>query len=133
MSRLSQRIENFNKAFELYKEMQTGFVNDKKNNAYRLGLAQSFEIVSELGWKVLKDYLFQKGIDVSTPKDVIKEAFQKEIIKNGQTWIDIIDARNSTSHEYNTDKINILLESISTVYYQELSQFKNWLGTINGR
>lgn len=133
MSRLSERMENFNKAFELYTEMQLGFINDKKNNAYRLGLAQSFEIVSELGWKVLKDYLFQEGIDANTPKEVIKEAFQKEVIKNGQVWIDIINARNSTSHEYNTDKVNILLEHISTVYYQELSEFKNWLGTIDGK
>lgn len=133
MSRLSERIENFNNAFELYKEMCSGYISDKKNNAYRLGLAQSFEIVSELGWKVLKDYLFQEGIDVRTPKETIKEAFQKEVIKNGQAWIDIIDARNLTSHEYNTDKVNILLESISSIYYQELSEFKNWLGTIDGK
>ena len=132
MSRLSERIENFNRAFELYKEMQNGYIKDKTNNAYRLGLTQSFEIISELGWKVLKDYLYSEGVDANTPKEVIKEAYQKEILKNGQIWIDMIKARNSTSHEYNMDKIDLILENISTIYFEELSSFKNQLGKING-
>ena len=132
MSRLSERIENFNRAFELYKEMQNGYIKDKTNNAYRLGLTQSFEIISELGWKVLKDYLYSEGVDANTPKEVIKEAYQKEILKNGQIWIDMIKARNSTSHEYNMDKIDLILENISTIYFEELSNFKNQLGKING-
>ena len=97
MSRLLERIENFNRAFDLYKEMRDGFVADKMNNAYRLGLTQSFEIICELGWKVLKDYLFTQGIVANTPNEVIKEAFSKEVISNGQTWIDMVKARNATS------------------------------------
>ena len=133
MSRLSERIENFNRAYELYKEMQIGYLKDKTNNAYRLGLTQSFEIISELSWKVLKDYLYTEGIDANTPKEVIKEAFQKEILKNGQIWIDMIKARNSTSHEYNMDKVDLILENISTTYFEELSNFKNRLGNLNGQ
>lgn len=130
MSRLFERIDNFNNAFELYKEMQEGFLANKQHNAYRLGLMKSFEIVAELGWKVLKDYLFVQGIETNTPKDVIKEAFSNNIIDNGQIWIDMIKDRNATSHEYNTEKVDIILEKISTIYYEELSKFQSFIRSL---
>ena len=133
MSRLLERIENFNRAFDLYKEMRDGFVADKMNNAYKLGLTQSFEIICELGWKVLKDYLFTQGIVANTPNEVIKEAFSKEVISNGQIWIDMVKARNATSHEYNMDKIDVILENISSTYYEELTSFKEWLRSFDGK
>ena len=82
MSRLEERIENFNKAFELFTTMRNNFVTDKQNDSNKLALTQSFEIIFELGWKVLKDYLAVKSIEVYTPKDVIKSAFAANIIKN---------------------------------------------------
>ena len=82
-----------------------------------------FEILFELAWKVLKDYLSEMGIEVNYPKEVIKEAFNKKTIKNGQIWIDMLNTRNSTSHEYNTEKISILLEKIAYSYYDELFSF----------
>lgn len=130
MQRLRERIENFNKAFDLFEEMRTGYIANKTKNEFRLGLAQGFEIVSELGWKVLKDYLNSQMIEVSTPKEVIKSSFLHNIIPDGQVWIDMIKARNSTSHEYNTDKVNEILENISTKYYNELIRLKKWLEII---
>ena len=62
MSRLEERIENFKKAFELYQNMRNGYVADKVNDTNRLAMVQSFEIVFELAWKVLKDYLYENGI-----------------------------------------------------------------------
>ena len=132
MSRLSERIENFNKAFDLYQEVRNEYKKDKNNNTFRLALAQGFEIVCELSWKVLKDYLYENGIKVQFPKEAIKEAFNKEVISNGQVWIDMIEDRNSTSHEYNIEKVDIVLEKVSTIYYEELLAFRNWLRGING-
>ena len=131
MSRLSERIENFYNAFKLYEEVRNEFIKDKQNNTNRLALAQGFEIVCELGWKVLKDYLYENGIKVQLPKEVIKEAFSKDVISNGQIWIDMIEDRNSTLHEYNTNKVDIVLEKAGTVYYDELLKFKKWLESIN--
>jgi nucleotidyltransferase substrate binding protein (TIGR01987 family) len=96
---------------------------DWNNQLTHLALIQAFEICSELSWKVLKDYLYENGIDVSLPKKVIKEAFNKKVIKNGQIWINMIEARNATSHEYNMEKVKLLLQNISTVFYEELNTF----------
>lgn len=127
MSRLEERIENFNKAFELYEKTVHNF--DWNNEITHLALVQAFEICCELSWKVLKDYLYENGIDVSLPKKVIKEAFNKKVIKNGQIWINMIETRNATSHEYNMEKVKLLLQNISTIFYEELNTFHIWINS----
>lgn len=124
MSRLNERIENFNKAFELMCEAVKEYKCDTKKMLYHLALVQSFEVCFELGWKVLKDYLNINGISVQLPRQVIKEAFNKEVIQNGQIWIDMLKDRNATSHEYNMDKVDKVLEKISTEYFEELCRFR---------
>ena len=124
MSRLQERIENFNRAYGIFSDAVNEYKKDTDVILMQMALVQSFEVCFELAWKVLKDYLNIKGVQVYLPRDVIKEAFSAEVIKNGQTWIDMLNARNSTSHEYNSDKINVVLKSISTEYAKELADFK---------
>ncbi len=124
MSRLKERIENFTKAYEIFQSTVNAYNSDKCNVVYHMALVQSFEVCFELGWKVLKDYLNIKGIEVSYPKEAIKEAFNKGTIENGQIWIDMLKDRNATSHEYNMDKIDKVLEKISKEYFKELCRFR---------
>lgn len=132
MSRLEERIENFNRAFEIFNNAVKAYNQEKENILMHMALVQAYEVCFELSWKVLKDYLAENGILVYMPKEVIKEAFNKNVIENGQIWIDMLDARNAASHEYKMDKINLILEKISTTYYEELLKFSNWLAGING-
>lgn len=132
MSRLEERIENFNRAFEIFNNAVKAYNQEKENILMHMALVQAYEVCFELSWKVLKDYLAENGILVYMPKEVIKEAFNKNVIENGQIWIDMLDARNATSQEYKMDKINLILEKISTTYYEELLKFSNWLAGING-
>ena len=129
MSRLSERIENFNKAFNIYNDAVKAF--DEKKILTHMALVQTYEICFELAWKCLKDYLQEKGIEVNYPTEVIKEAFNKNTLKDGQRWIDMLKARNSTSHEYNIEKVSKYLTEISTTYFEEIKNFKNWLGEIS--
>ena len=131
MSRLKERIENFKKAFDILKRSIEAYNNDKKNDVIHMALIQSYEVCFELSWKVLKDYLLTKEIDVKFPKDVIKEAFSFDVIENGQMWIDMLKDRNVSSHEYNMDKIDEVLERISTIYFDELIKFSKWADSIN--
>ena len=131
MSRLQERIENFNKAFNLFDIACKSYLNEPTNEVNKLAIVQAFEIVFELGWKVLKDYLKTKDIEVFTPRDTIKTAFNTNILPSAQTWIDMAKDRNASSHEYNEDKVNIILKNISTVYYKEITDFKNNLGVFN--
>lgn len=132
MSRLTERIENFNKAYNLYEQTRTAYCNDKENKILQLALIQSFEIIFELGWKCLKDYLESKDIEEHTPRDVIKASFNANILPTAQIWIDMAKDRNAGTHEYNEEKVGLIIEKIGTVYFEELSRFHSWLGDING-
>ena len=129
MSRLNERIENFNKAFNIYSDAVKHF--DEKKVLTHMALVQTYEICFELALKCLKDYLQEKGIEANYPTEVIKEAFNKNTLKDGQLWIDMLKARNSTSHEYNIEKVSKYLTEISTTYFEEIKRFRNWLGELS--
>lgn len=131
MSRLTERIENFNRAYLIFSEAVNAYNKDKSMVLSHLALVQAYEVCYELAWKVLKDYLFLNGISAQLPREVIKEAFSANVIKDGQVWIDMLQDRNSTSHEYNMDKVNLIIERIATVYNNELAKFNDWVSDIN--
>lgn len=132
MSRLSERIENFNRAYEIYVSAVEEYNNDKTRILSHLALIQAFEVVFELAWKVLKDYLDFQGVKTNYPKDVIKEAFSAGTLTNGQLWIDMLEDRNSTSHEYNTEKVNAILDKIAGIYFEELKDFSEKVKGFDG-
>ena len=131
MSRLAERVENFNKAYSLFEQTRNVYVSNPTNDIYKLALTQSFEIVFELGWKVLKDELHLKGIDVFAPRDAIKEAFSANILPNAQVWIDMLSDRNSSTHEYNQEKVDKIVNEISSTYFEELTNFYNRVHDFN--
>ncbi len=127
MSRLSERIENFNKAFDMFERTYNLYLSNKENEAYQLAIAQGFEIIFELSWKVMKDYLESKGILTVTPKESIKQAFAANILPNAQIWIDMIKDRNFSSHEYNFKHMSEILEKIEKLYYNEIVNFQKFV------
>ena len=129
MSRLEERIENFNKAFNVFKEARDEYLKDPSRIVFRLAEIQGFEVLFELSWKVLKDYIEIKGYNESAPREVIKKAFLLNYLPNAQTWIDMLKDRNCTSHEYDPKKADEVFERITTIYYDELYRFYNWVNT----
>ncbi len=127
MSRLSERIENFNRAYSIYEIAVEKYKQNTKDILFHMSLVQAFELTFELSWKVLKDYILQKGIKAFYPKDVIKEAFANETIKDGELWIKMLETRNSISHEYKMEKVSAMVEDISDKYFKELKNFKEFL------
>lgn len=131
MSRLSERKENFCNAYGLFNMACIEYLKSPENDINKLAIVQAFEMVFELGWKVLKDYLATKDIEVFTPRDTIKTAFSSNILPSAQIWIDMAQDRNASAHEYSKDKVNVILNNISTVYFAELKRFYENLGEIS--
>lgn len=128
MSRLEERIENFNRAFELFKRMYDMHINNRNDDAYRLAMAQCFEIVFEISWKLMKDYLSIKGAELTTtPNETFKAMFAANYLPNAQIWIDMTKDRNFGSHEYNMKKFDEIIEKICNIYYDEMNKFYVWV------
>jgi nucleotidyltransferase substrate binding protein (TIGR01987 family) len=100
--RWKQRFQNFDKAF---KKLEEAVEKKNLNELERNGLIQRFEFTIDLSWKVLKDYLEEKGFSFKpSPKDTIREAQKAGFIDYAQALIDGLDLRNELSHDYSGDK-----------------------------
>lgn len=118
--RYKQRFENFEKSFFLF-ERTVKIKNPSE--AERMWLIQSFEIAFELAWKTLKDYLGELGYDVKSPRDVIKQAFQDNIIWNGDIWMRALKSRNESVHVYDEVKTSEICDMIHKEYFWVIKDF----------
>ncbi len=116
--RWKQRFTNFEKAFHA---LERAVEIERPSEVERGGLIQFFEVSFELAWKTLKDYLEADGFQVSSPRDVLKQAFQSEIIKDGHTWIEALDDRNLAAHTYNEETALKIEKLIREKYFPALS------------
>lgn len=122
--RWQQRFVNFERALLF---LQAGCKQEKWTQLEEAGMVQAFEFTFELAWKTLKDYLLAKGISSNFPRDVIKDAFQTEIIQDGVSWLRMLDKRNELSHTYNETSARKALEIIKDEYYPCIYQLYLYL------
>lgn len=123
--RWEQRFENFEKAFLQLKNAIARF--DSLDDLSKEGLIQRFEYTFELAWKTLKDYLESKGVIAKFPREVIKNAFQTNLINNGEIWIDMLEKRNLPAHTYDKKNFDEALNTILKSYYTEILNLYNLL------
>lgn len=64
------------------------------------GTTQRFEVSVELIWKTLQRALEYEGIHPKTPRETMKRAFATGWLSDEIVWQDLLDGRNTTSHEY---------------------------------
>jgi len=66
------------------------------------GTIQRFEVVVELLWKTLRRALKFESVRINpdTPRETMKEGFAIGWLHNEPIWQDLLDKRNTTSHEY---------------------------------
>jgi nucleotidyltransferase substrate binding protein (TIGR01987 family) len=115
--RWKQRYANLLQAHALLEEGLTRGIGNL-NQLEREGLVQRFEDTFELTWKTLKDSLEASGIPltISTPREVLKEAFAAGIITNGSLWLRMLDHRNLLSHTYDVKRFDEAVRAIDTEY-----------------
>lgn len=122
--RWKQRFQNFEKA---YLQLQKGLAIAKPNDLEKQGIIQSFEFTFELAWKTLKDYLESEGIKVSFPRDVIKKAFHHEVLKDGETWLKMLESRNLIAHTYDEEKAEEAFHLIQKEFFDAVTQVIRFL------
>ena len=125
IEKLNNRIENFEKAL---KKLKQAFLEDPTELIID-GTLQRYEFTFELAWKTIKDYLEYNGIvdSISSPRNVIQQAYQSKIIKNGDIWIQMMLDRNLLSHLYDEQKSREIYENIKNKYLKQFDDFDEFL------
>jgi nucleotidyltransferase substrate binding protein (TIGR01987 family) len=118
-----QRFSNFRKAMEKLKDAINEYEEEEMSDLEKEGLVQRFEYTFELAWKTLQDFLYQRGyVDIKGPTLVLKQAFQDGYITDERTWRKMKEARELTSHTYDEDRANEIVEKIVLEFWAPLLQ-----------
>jgi nucleotidyltransferase substrate binding protein (TIGR01987 family) len=102
--RWKQRFQNYRLALARLTEAVDLARQRGLSDLEKQGLVQAFEFTHEMAWNVLKDYLEEQGFTgVIGSKGATRQAFKDGLIEDGEIWMEMIQARNQTSHTYNLD------------------------------
>ena len=114
--RWKQRFQNFSKAMvQLQKFIDKG---ENLNELEELGMIQAFEYTFELAWNVIKDYCeFQGASNIQGSRDAFRLAFNRGLISDGDTWMNMIESRTRTSHTYNEETADEIARAVLQRYH----------------
>jgi nucleotidyltransferase substrate binding protein (TIGR01987 family) len=123
-----QRFHNYERALSQFNEAIALFKERPLSNLERQGMIQAFEFTHELAWKTLQDYLRYQGIvDIVGSRDVFRKALEVGLIHEGEKWFESIQSRNLTSHVYDQDVVNDLIQVIVVEYDKLLNSLYHTL------
>ena len=114
-----QRFQNYRKALSRLKAAVELAAQRPLSDLEQQGLVQGFEFTHELAWNVLKDYLKDQGfVEIVGSKDASRLAFSHGLVADGEAWMDMIKARNLTTHTYKTEVVEGIVKDILTRFHQ---------------
>ncbi len=122
-TRWKQRFSNYEKALaQLTDAIET--YRDTENDLIKEGIIQRFEFTHELAWKVMKDFLEYEGyVNITGSRTATREMYNKDLLENGQEWMNMIESRNETVHTYQEKILNEEYNKIVTIYYPLFHSF----------
>lgn len=116
MDKLNEKLNKFSSAVEKLSQALDEY-EEYGITSSRDGVIQRFEFCTELAWKSAREYLLEQGYtQINSPKSVMKQAYADGLIDNETDWIELINARNLTSHIYDEKTAGDIYESIKTKY-----------------
>ena len=94
----------------------------KERSITFIALTKSFEVALEYAWKELKRQIEEKGLEAYAPKDVVREAANIGLLQDPELWIDCINARNLSVHDYFSLPESAIVE-LATQFFRSVKSF----------
>src|ERR1019366_982049 len=95
LSNLQNALENLERAVKIPKDREL----------VAEGMIHRFEMTIELFWKTLRRAVRYEGSKADSSRESLKEAFRMGWLHDEQVWLDMLDSRNTTSHEYLAEQL----------------------------
>lgn len=126
-------FENFQTTLDSLREL---IHNAKAKNTLeksRPEIVKKFEDAHELALETIQSYFKEQGrAPFSGPRDLTVEAFNEDLIDDGQGWLDIIICRVKYTPLYPGDYLGSLAESFVKKYLYLLENFeRNFIKKLN--
>ena len=125
-SKIAEKFENFAKALSKLKEIQ---LDRTFSDLEKTGLIQRYNFTVELAWKTLEAILeFEGNLErIRGSKDVLRIALKRDLIDNGELWMEMLDKRNQMAHQYDETKSTEIFSRIKKAFVEALDNFKSFV------
>ena len=128
-----KKFENFKNCLKNLKEIYD--YEEPYGNVELTGLVGLFEVCFEQSWKAMKEILENSGYSegkTGSPKQILKTAFQANMIEDEELWLDALVSRNNVAHAYNKEIAIGIVRRTKQDYYTlflnlEKEIEENWL------
>ena len=123
-----KKYDNFSKALKNLKECLK--VEEPYSVVEQTGIVGLFQICFEQSWKLMKEVLENHGrfaVRTGSPREIIKIAYQCDMIKNQKAWLEILESRNILAHTYSDEQSLNVIKSIKSDYISVFEDLKNEL------
>lgn len=111
-------LSALDRSLKFFLEKSKASSSEELENAFA-SLIKHFEMCYEMAWKFLQSYLKNKhSIEIASPKGVFRESFVMHLISESETkkFLDMAEARNATTHDYNEETAKEIGQRISDYY-----------------
>lgn len=72
---------------------------------------QRFEYTFELAWKLFRKVARIEGLEVNSPRQAIRAAYDVGLLEDIDLWFELLEDRNRTSHTYDESTATQVFES----------------------
>lgn len=72
---------------------------------------QRFEYTFELAWKLFRKAAKLEGVEVGSPRQALRAAFDVGLVEDVDGWFELLEDRNRTSHTYSARTAGQVFES----------------------
>lgn len=101
--------QQYKKSLKRFQEV----LKEQKNEITRDSAIKRFEIIFDIAWNLIKEFLEEnKGIVCSSPKDCFRAAYKSGVIKYDELWIEMTNWRNKAVHTYSEEFVVHLYEKL---------------------
>jgi nucleotidyltransferase substrate binding protein (TIGR01987 family) len=118
-----QRLENYGRAIT---NLESAVHTKKTRDLSPLeeqGLIKAFELVHELAWNTIKDfYEYQGEVKIMGSRDAFRLAFKRELIENGEIFMQSIKTRQQSVHSYSEETAHKIQYEILHIYFAEFKK-----------
>jgi len=88
-----------------------------QSEVMRDGVIQRFEFTCELAWKSCREKLLDEGfVGIDSPKSAMRQAYASGWIADERGWLNLLQARNLTSHMYSAQQAEEIYLQIRESY-----------------
>ena len=122
-----QRLDSYCKALDELKGEVELKSQRELSDLEKKGVIQSFEIVQELSWLLIKDFYESIGKpNIQGSSDAFQLAFKRGLVKN-PSLMETIESRNKTSHTYKEKVAEKIFYDIIEKYYDAFEELRKAL------